>query len=270
MQASAVRQTAPRCTDENARSYCKRLQIMLHYCKISSFKGGIPLFDSLRGITFGSMIVRLLMAMVVGAILGIERGRKKRPAGFRTYMLVCIGGAMVSMTGQYMLEQFGGTDIARLPAQVISGIGFLGAGAIVVTGHNQVRGITTAAALWTAACLGVAIGIGFYEGALLAGLAIIAIMELMHPLDNAIHRHTRMMDVYVELDGSVPVSDFLNYVHSCELELVDLQMNFQHVNDATMAGLTFCVGPANSAKPTHHDMLNMLANGPGVGFIEEI
>jgi len=89
--------------------------------------------------------------MLLGGILGIERGRKYRPAGFRTYMLVCLGTTIVMLTNQYVYERYGGGDPVRMGAQVISGIGFLGAGTIIVTGHNQVKGLTTAAGLWAAA-----------------------------------------------------------------------------------------------------------------------
>ena len=108
-----------------------------------------------------SVTVRLMLSLVCGGILGVERGRKKRPAGFRTYMLVCMGAALVMITNQYIVEVYGGSDPARMGAQVISGIGFLGAGTIIVTGRNRVKGLTTAAGLWAAACVGLSLGIGF-------------------------------------------------------------------------------------------------------------
>ena len=109
--------------------------------------------------------------------IGLERGRKGRAAGFRTYMLVCLGAALTMLLGQYEFEMLnfhwqslsGGqtTDVTRFSAQVINGVGFLGAGTIIVTGRQEVKGLTTAAGLWASACVGLAIGAGFYECVLL-------------------------------------------------------------------------------------------------------
>ena len=114
-----------------------------------------------------AIFLRLVLAMIVGMAVGIDRGLKRRGAGVKTHVLVCLGSALVMMTSEYMTHTFDSKlDIARLGAQVISGIGFLGVGTILVTGKNQIRGLTTAAGLWTCACVGLAIGIGFAEGAI--------------------------------------------------------------------------------------------------------
>ena len=112
----------------------------------------------------GSVLIRLVCAAVCGGIIGFERGLKGRPAGLKTFSLVCIGATMVMVTNEYIIEYVSGGsgDPARLAAQVISGIGFLGAGTIMVTGANQVKGLTTAAALWVTAAIGITIGSGFY------------------------------------------------------------------------------------------------------------
>jgi len=130
----------------------------------------------LREITYTAILLRILCALLVGGILGIERGRKNRPAGLRTYMLVCVGSCLIMLTNQYVYQSIGTGDPVRLGAQVVSGIGFLGAGTIIVTKRNQIKGLTTAAGLWAAAAVGLALGIGFYEGALTAGLAIYLIL----------------------------------------------------------------------------------------------
>ena len=104
--------------------------------------------------------IKMALALICGGVLGIERGRKKRPAGFRTYMLVCLGATLVMMTNEHICHAYGTGDMARMGAQVVNGIGFLGAGTIITTGHNRVKGLTTAAGLWAAACIGLAIGSG--------------------------------------------------------------------------------------------------------------
>lgn len=123
-------------------------------------------------ITQTSVVIRILAAITVGGLIDLERGMKNRPAGLRTYMLVCVGACLIMLTNQYIYQFTGAGDPMRLGAQVVSGIGFLGAGTIIVTKHNQIKGLTTAAGLWTAAGVGLALGIGFYEAAFTATLGI--------------------------------------------------------------------------------------------------
>lgn len=125
-----------------------------------------------REVTYLAVVIRIVCAVVVGGIIGIERSIKNRPAGLRTYMLVCVGACLIMLTNQYIFQMTGNGDPMRLGAQVVSGIGFLGAGTIIVTKHNQIKGLTTAAGLWSAAGVGLALGIGFYEAAFTAAIAI--------------------------------------------------------------------------------------------------
>ena len=118
---------------------------------------------SLRDLTYTEIATRIILSVLFGGILGMERGMKNRGAGLRTYMLVCLGSCVVMMTNQFLYQSYQSGDPARLGAQVINGIGFLGAGTIIVTKRNQIKGLTTAAGLWTSACAGLALGIGLYE-----------------------------------------------------------------------------------------------------------
>ena len=105
----------------------------------------------IREVTYLAVALRIFAAVIIGGILGLERGMKNRPAGLRTYMLVCVGACVVMLTNQYIYQVFGSGDPVRMGAQVVSGIGFLGAGTIIVTRRNQIKGLTTAAGLWSAA-----------------------------------------------------------------------------------------------------------------------
>ena len=138
--------------------------------------------------SFLSVAVRILLAVVVGGLLGLERERRSSPAGFRTYMLVAIGSSMTIMLSQYIdlmlstqwaaaAQSVGAThDVSRFGAQVINGVGFLGAGSIILTGRKRVKGLTTAAGLWASACLGLAIGAGYYECVLVSVALILVCM----------------------------------------------------------------------------------------------
>ena len=108
----------------------------------------LPILDPFRGLSLLSILIRMLLAVLCGSIIGIEREFKRRPAGFRTHILICMGAAMTTLTSEFlMLEMHYTADIGRLGAQVIAGIGFIGAGTIIVTRHQRVKGLTTAAGL---------------------------------------------------------------------------------------------------------------------------
>lgn len=154
-------------------------------------------------------ILRILLALLLGGILGIERGMKNRPAGMRTYMLVCIGSCMIMLTNQYVFQTLGTGDPVRMGSQVVSGIGFLGAGTIMVTRHSQIKGLTTAAGLWAAAAVGLAVGIGFYEAAVGGSIAIFVVLTLLNKLDDAMHRNTKNIELYIELSANTSLMTFM-------------------------------------------------------------
>jgi len=134
----------------------------------------LVMFDYLREFTLLSVAARMLLAVVCGGFIGLEREYKHRPAGFRTHILICIGAAMTSLTSQFLLFEMGYyTDMTRLGAQVVAGVGFIGAGTIIVTHKHQVKGLTTAAGLWVSAILGLALGAGFYEAGILSAILIL-------------------------------------------------------------------------------------------------
>ncbi|MBQ9863557.1 MAG: MgtC/SapB family protein, partial [Lachnospiraceae bacterium] len=135
-------------------------------------------------VTHLAIVVRILVSVVLGGIIGLERGLKNRPAGLRTYMLVCVGSCLIMLTNQYIYQMYNVGDPVRMGAQVVSGIGFLGAGTIVVTRRNQIKGLTTAAGLWASAAVGLAVGIGLYEAAILGGAAIFLVLSIIHRWDN--------------------------------------------------------------------------------------
>lgn len=226
----------------------------------------MPWLDYLREINIASICLRIVLAMLVGGVLGMERGRKNRPAGFRTYTLVSLGAALVMMTNQYVFAQFGASDPVRMGAQVISGIGFLGAGTIILTGRNQVRGITTAAGLWAAACCGLAIGIGFYEGALVGSLAIFVTMVVMQRLDNRIRAKTRGVDIYLELDMQARLSSFLQYARDNGLAIEDVHI----IKDKLTEGV-ICAMIEAEIRQKHSSQAEIdaaLREAPGVLYLE--
>lgn len=212
--------------------------------------------------------VRLLLALLCGGILGFERGRKKRPAGFRTYMLVCLGAALVMMTNEYICEKYGTGDPARMAAQVISGIGFLGAGTIIVTGQNRVKGLTTAAGLWAAACIGLAIGIGYYYAAVLGCIMIFVTMSALHSLDERVMSVSKVLNIYVEFERLSDVGHFIEYIKGWDIRVSDLEVvRSNAINEVGVAAMLTLRLPK---KQTHEPIIDSLLKARGVNFIEEI
>ena len=225
--------------------------------------------EILRELNVYSIVLRIILSTLIGGALGLERERKNRPAGFRTYMLVCLGSALVMMTNQYVFQVFNTSDPVRMGAQVVSGIGFLGAGSILITGKNQVKGITTAAGLWAAACCGLAVGIGFYEGAIIGGVAILVVMALMQKIDGYVLKNSHTREVYIELDSKTSFSEFLAYAREKGIDVFDIQMqkNKMHTDDSV---LSIVLTARNKGKSAQGEVISTLSAAPGMHYIEEL
>ena len=178
----------------------------------------------LREITVYSVALRILAAVFIAGILGLEREKKSRAAGLRTYILVCMGSCLIMLTNQYIYQTTGAGDPMRLGAQVVSGIGFLGAGTIIVTKHNQIKGLTTAAGLWASAGVGLALGVGFYEAAFTAGFAVFAILTLLQRWDDKMKGKTRIIELYIELAESVPLGELIRQLRALGAEIESIEM----------------------------------------------
>lgn len=173
----------------------------------------IPVY--FRELNIVSIGIRFLLCIICGGVIGFERERKHRAAGFRTHILVCTGAAVTMLTGQYIFTVLTNTsDPARIGAQVISGIGFLGAGTIITTKTSRIKGLTTAAALWAAACIGIAIGIGFYEVAILATFTVLFTMVFMLPVDKVMYANKTKKLLYAELEQLEGIKELLRIVQN--------------------------------------------------------
>jgi putative Mg2+ transporter-C (MgtC) family protein len=224
---------------------------------------------SLSEINTLSIIVRLTLAIICGGLIGYDRGKKRRPAGFRTHILVCIGSALVMITSQYITDVMGyvSSDPTRLGAQVISGIGFLGAGTILITGKQQVKGLTTAAGLWASACMGLAIGIGFYEGAIIGCAFIFGSMTLLHRFDAYVMSQTRLLEIYVELISVKGISPIFQMIRNNQMEISNVEISKTR-NPEDTVGVFITV--KQKEKHSHEDILALIGALDEVVLIEEI
>lgn len=188
--------------------------------------------DFARQWSGGSILLRLLCSLLAGFLIGIDRRIKMQSAGIKTHALVCVGSALVMVTGQYMYENFEGlSDISRMGAQVISGIGFLGVGTIIVTGKNQVRGLTTAAGIWACACVGLAFGIGFLEGAALALVLILVVLRIFTKVDGWLVKNMKTFDLYIEFSTSRSIGRFIREIHEMGVRIGDIQISKSRLPD---------------------------------------
>ena len=181
--------------------------------------------DIFYDVNLVSTSFRLILAVLFGGIIGLERGANRHLAGFRTHILVCAGAALVMLTNEYICQFYGTGDPARLGAQVITGVGFLGAGTILVTGHNKIKGLTTAAGLWASACLGLALGIGFYSGAVIAAVLIFIVLALLPKVEEFFYRNSRSIELYIEIDSVDHFREFIKYIHTLDTKTCKTQVN---------------------------------------------
>jgi putative Mg2+ transporter-C (MgtC) family protein len=221
----------------------------------------------LREVTILSVFLRIFAAVIIGGILGLERGMKNRPAGFRTYMLVCVGACVIMLTNQYIYQVTSTGDPVRMGAQVVSGIGFLGAGTIIVTRRNQIKGLTTAAGLWSAAGVGLALGVGFYEAAVAGTIAVFVVMALLQKMDNKLHRKSKQLEAYIELK-EISLGDFLRIMRESDIDISDVQREYEDVqNDGVRAYVATLKG---KQRQNHQELMEKVQAIPGVAFVEEL
>lgn len=173
-------------------------------------------------------LIRLVVSVILGALIGIERANSKHDAGLRTHIIVCLGAASVMITSQLISIRYGNiTDITRLGAQVISGIGFLGAGSIIVS-KSKVRGLTTAAGLWTTACLGLVIGSGFIEVAVTIVALMMFTIYVLKPLSTKINAGEVSFEIGASLENST-VTDYVEALARLGYKIVSVKSNSEKV-----------------------------------------
>jgi len=183
------------------------------------------LLEYLHDFNVVSVAVRLLLACFLGGLIGLERGRQRRAAGLRTHILVCVGAALTVMVGFFARDVLlvANSDPLRVSAQVISGIGFLGVGTIMLKGRFQVVGLTTAAGLWVTAAIGLSLGAGFYEGAMIAFLISAFTVMVLNKIERFINNHRSFFGLYVEIDKDIDIKDCIHHLKET-YDAFDLQV----------------------------------------------
>lgn len=240
----------------------------------------ITFLDFLRGAEFPALVFKILLSAFLGGAIGFERERKGRPAGLRTYILVCMGAALTVVLSQYEYELLRTiweeqkaaldlkVDVSRFGAQVINGIGFLGAGTIIVTGHQEVKGLTTAAGLWASGCLGLVIGAGFYEAAF-TGFALIVLSHLVLPrVEEYLMDRAGNMNIYVELRSIGSIPTLIRYLKEKNISVFETDMEKGHRKRGQNPSVILMLGLEHGMN--HNRVIADLSELEFVELIEEI
>lgn len=240
----------------------------------------ITAFDGLRDISLISLFIKTFLAVLFGGLIGLERGQKHRAAGSRTYMIVCLGAAMTIMLAQYDAFQLATrmhefvesinakVDVTRFASKAVNGIGFLGAGTIIVTGRQEVKGLTTAAGLWASACMGIAIGAGFYECAIMGFMLILVTTVLFNKLGSWIVTRARNMDLYVEFAEMENLGEIIGTIKGMEIQIFDVDIQ----REKSLNGVT--IGAVLSTRlpkgQTHSHVMSTISKFDFVTLVDEI
>ena len=241
----------------------------------------MTILSYLREFNTPSVLLRLTMAVLFGGLIGVNREHKRRTAGFRTYMLVCLGAALTMILGQYQHLMFETvwksdqlvvgmtTDVTRFGAQVINGIGFLGTGTILITQQREVKGLTTAAGLWASACMGLAIGAGFYEGMLLGFLAIFLSIKVLPFIEGFLMTRSRNMNLYVEFTAMERMQNFIRLLKDRGIQIYDVEIDRRgNIRKENIPSVVFYLHLPKYQ--SHTRLLADLSYSPDVRTIDEI
>lgn len=218
-------------------------------------------------------LLRLAIAVTVGSLIGVEREKKNRPAGLRTHVLVCVGATLIATLEQYMVADTMAINAAnpdsgiavnmgRITAQIVSGIGFLGAGTIFVS-HKKIAGLTTAASLWNVACLGIVIGMGYYW---LAVTGCVIVMVTLMVLQRVIKVNS-MKSVEIKFIHRKETIPFISaYFQEVGIKVMDIDFHVENKDGGqnVYTNLYTLVLPSNMA---YRDIVNYLSEYSNVQSI---
>lgn len=227
---------------------------------------------SLRDLTFTSVAVRMILSVLCGGVIGIEREYKRRRAGFRTHILITLGACVAVLTGEFLVVYMHFySDMSRLGAQVIAGVGFIGAGTIIHTQETRVHGLTTAAGLWTSAVIGLCFGAGFYEGGFITTILILAAELFLSKLEYRIRRNAPRITVYVEYKEADTISDLTRALKDRKIRIDGISIS--RAEKSSGHGLRLRCAVLSLQLPRNfspQQALNQIRTLPGIADVEEL
>ena len=241
----------------------------------------MDVLERLRDLSFGAMVLRLALAMLCGGAVGYGRSKKERPAGLRTYMLVCLGAAAAVLMSLYLYQMLNGMwaettaevgskfDAARYAAQAVAGIGFIGAGIIIKVSHSQVSGLTTATGLFASVCMGLACGVGFYECVIPVLVIIVLVLNVMSPLEGEFKRKLRNLTLTVEFNDVGDIDTIRWALEGQDAVIYDIDIERPERTENHYASAVF-VMKLSKANHSHSGMVTTVAELSCVHGVSEI
>ncbi len=225
--------------------------------------------DFLQGSSSIAVAIRLVIATVFGGIVGWERIIKHHSAGIKTHALVCLGSAAATALNIYLSMLPGlNADVSRIPAGVVSGIGFLGAGTILVTGRKQIKGLSTAATLWVTSCMGMAIGAGYLEIGCVCLIMVAFSNILLKQLSNKVEGYSKYMNIYIEVNKNRGVNKLMKMLSDRGFTILSMTKSKEKTLQSSDTGLILDLDLEK--KMSHHEILNMLSDEDYVNYVEEV
>lgn len=215
-----------------------------------------------------SIFLRLFLSVVLGGLLGVERSKKHQAAGVRTFSLVCLGSALIILTNEFICIKCGGGDTSRMAAQVISGIGFLGAGTIMVTSNNRIKGLTTASCLWISAILGLCIGSGLLVVSIFCFLITMVTLRLLENYNNQFTKHNPLISLYLEVDSKKGIHELRSYAKANYYVIKTIHRKRE--KPLTRNDLCIAVDMDLVKNINHEQVLIDLDNLESIHYVEEI
>ncbi len=228
------------------------------------------MMEWLREFNFWTILIRLFTAALLGGVIGLERGRQRRAAGLRTHILVCIGAALTAMVGFFARDilEITNSDPLRVSAQVISGIGFLGVGTIMLKGRFQIVGLTTAAGLWVTAAIGLSIGAGFYEGGIVAFLISVFTVMVLNKIERHINEHHSSFGLYVEINSDSHIRECIEHLKNT-YKAHDVQVTVPRSGVDGNVGIEVSLVTSRKENVSLNDVINQLHTHEYVVFAIE-
>ncbi len=220
-------------------------------------------------LSVATVLFRFFIAFLLSGIIGFERSRHGRPAGLRTHIIVCLGSTMTALIGQYTCMVLGfSSDPMRVSAQVISGIGFIGAGTILIRGRGHVTGLTTAAGLWTTACIGIATGLGFYSGAVICAVIFFLAAGALTRIETIGKNGKNIIRVYLECDDAAATNAVLDILTGDEYGLYGVEITQPRTGISNHLGIE-AIMPIPNKGDNKKELVNSLSRVEHILFAVE-
>lgn len=234
-----------------------------------SFMNGMTVLEFLEGTSDAAVAIRLILATLFGCLVGWERVVKRHSAGIKTFALVSLGSAVTTALNIYLAMIPGlSADTSRIPAGVVSGIGFLGAGTILVTGRKQIKGLTTAATLWVTACMGMAIGGGYLVVGTVCFILIMIANVILMQLSKVVEEYSKYLSLYIEVNKNAGVKKLSKWISEQGFEVSSMTKSKEKTLLSSDAALIVDID--FDRKRSHKEVLNALTELDFVSYVEEI